>query len=832
MKKNKFNITGMSCAACSSRVEKTVNKISGVEKATVSLMTNSMSVVYNDDITEEQIIDAVTKAGYGATLQDGNDDNFVDTQPNEQKHRFILSFILLIPIIYLSQQSDFSGINIFQINLSKDFLEIFLTLLVIIVNRKLFISGIKNIIHLSPNMDSLVALGSGISFIWSLFTFGIKNDLFLTGLLSPEQLKYSYYETAAMILTIISFGKLLESRSKSKATEAIKNLIQKNPQTALVVRDGKEYTIKASEVVKGDIFIVKPGSAIPVDGVVISGESSVDEASLTGESIPVVKEKDSLVYAATINGTGVLRCTATNSDKDTIFYGIINLVKNAVTSKPKIARIADIISGIFVPIVTLIAIITFISWMLIGKDLGFALNCAISVLVISCPCALGLATPVSIMVGNGIGAKNGILFHDAEAMEKAGKIKSLAFDKTGTLTTGNIEISEIIPLNGISEKELLKIAASLEKSSEHIIGKAIVKKAQDENISLLECDNFSSLIGKGVSAKIDNENYRAGNRKFISEIIPETSLPDESEFDDKTVLYFSKGDTLLGIIKISDTLRETSPLTIATLKDMNIYSVMLTGDKKSVASETCKKLQIDDFIAEILPNGKLDAIKQLQNKYGITGMLGDGINDSPALAQADIGFAMGGGTSVAINVASVVLMHSDPYDAIKAIKLSKAVIRNIHENLFWAFIYNLIGIPVAAGCFYSLLGWQLSPALGALAMSLSSVFVVSNALRLNFLKLGLGEKNSFMEIIKKIFGLSNQPLGKDQKLIKITGMKCEHCQGRVKTALENLPNVSKASVKHKKGEAIIDVKADIPDSEIISCIDEAGYKVTKIVNPD
>lgn len=800
-----FDITGMSCAACSARVEKAVSKLDGVDSCSVNLLTNSMMV--DGSATDIEIIAAVNEAGYGASLKGSkNQEKIADTETDTLKHRLWWSVGFLIVLMYFSMgytMWNFPLPSYFEQNpISIGIIQLILTVIIMVINQKFFISGFKSLFKGSPNMDSLVALGSGASFIYSTYI------LFVMVASKHQQhfIHEFYFESAAMILTLITVGKMLEARSKGKTTNAIKSLMDMAPKTATVIRNNTETIIEAKDVKKGDIFIVRPGSTIPVDGIILEGTTAIDESALTGESIPVDKAQGDKVSAATLNKSGFIKCEATKVGEDTTLSQIIKLVSDASASKAPIAKIADKVSGIFVPIVIVIAFLATAIWLLLGQSIGFALARGISVLVISCPCALGLATPVAIMVGSGVGAKNGILFKTASSLEETGKAKIVVFDKTGTITEGTPSVTDIIPV-GITENELLKIAYSIEKNSEHPLAKAIVKKAENLNLTADTVENFTALSGNGVTAVLNGKKIFGGSLKFISE---QVEIPDDykKEADTlsgqgKTPLLFAD-DRLLGIIAVSDTIRKDSSSAINELKNMGIQTIMLTGDNEKTANAIAKLAGIDKVIAGVLPDGKENVIKTLK-ETGKTIMVGDGINDAPALTRADIGIAVGAGTDIAIDAADVVLMKSNLSEIPSAIRLSKYTLRNIKQNLFWAFIYNTIGIPLAAGLLIPL-GITLNPMFGAAAMSLSSFCVVTNALRLNLIKNKKEEKTM-------------------EKTVKIEGMMCPHCEARVKAILEELPEVIEATTSHEKGTAVITLSKDIPNEKLKEVIEAQGYKV-------
>ena len=811
---DKYNISGMSCAACSARVEKAVSSLEGVESCSVNLLTNSMIV--EGKAREEDIINAVTDAGYGASKEGKKEVvNSIDNETDSIKKRLIFSVVFLMVLMYFSMGKMLFGLEYFGIfkenPLAVGIMQMLLSGIVMLINQKFFISGYKSICHKAPNMDVLVSMGSLAAFIYSTCVLFVMADASYKGnhhivhALSHE----FYFESAAMILTLITVGKMLEAHSKGKTTNAIKSLMDLAPKTATVVRDGKEVIIKASEIVLGDIFILTPGKSVPADGVVAEGSSSVDESALTGESMPVDKKIGDKVWQATINKQGYLKCRATGVGEDTTLSKIIKMVSDAASTKAPISRIADKVSGIFVPVVIIIALITTIIWLVLGESIGFSLARGICVLVISCPCALGLATPVAIMVGSGVGAKEGILFKTSAALEKTGQAKIIALDKTGTVTKGEPRVTNVISEN---KDELLKVAYTLEKQSEHPLAKAIKIKCEEEGIEPYDLSEFISLTGSGVKAYAGKDLLLGGNAALIEKETPlcgETiNLLQKLSEEGKTPLLFSKNKEFLGIIAVADTLKEDSTEAISELKKMGIRTVMITGDNNRTAKAIAKQIGVDNVISDVLPDEKEKAIKALQ-KDGTTIMVGDGINDAPALTSADIGIAIGAGTDVAIESADVVLTRNSLTDIVTAIKLSRATIRNIHENLFWAFSYNLIGIPFAAGAFISVSGWELSPMFGAAAMSFSSFFVVLNALRLNFFRTDKKRKE------KKNM----------ETVLKIEGMMCPHCEARVKTTLENVAGVTEVIASHEKGEAVVKSEREIPFEQLKKIVEEQGYKV-------
>ncbi len=828
-----YSVTGMSCAACSARVEKAVASVDGVTACSVSLLTNSMGV--EGTAKAEDIIAAVEAAGYGASIKNGNaksqapdNEPLKDTETPKLRKRLIASLVFLIVLLYFSMGHSMWGWKIpgfFENNyVAQGLLQLILAAIVMVINQKFFISGFKGVIHKAPNMDTLVALGSGASFIYSAYMLFAMTDAQINGgsQAAAHYMHELYFESAAMILALITVGKMLESHSKGKTTDALKGLMKLAPKTATIIADGEETEVPVEQVKKGDIFIVRPGENIPVDGIVIDGESAVNESALTGESIPVDKSKGDSVSAATVNLSGVVRCEATRVGEDTTLSQIIKMVSNAAATKAPIAKTADKVSGIFVPVVISIAVVTFIAWMLVGQTVGFAVARAVSVLVISCPCALGLATPVAIMVGNGVGAKNGILFKTAASLEEAGRIEIAALDKTGTVTCGEPKVTDILPFENMTETELMSLAASLEKNSEHPLARAIADRAEHDNIEISRVEGFKILPGNGLEALLGREKIAGGNLKFISENteVPENILKEAQNLaqQGKTPLFFSKGGRFAGIIAVADVIREDSPQAIKELQNMGIRVVMLTGDNERTAAAVGKQAGVDEVIAGVLPDGKESVIRNLK-KQGKVAMVGDGINDAPALTSADIGIAVGGGTDIAIDAADIVLMKSRLSDVPAAVRLSRAALRNIHENLFWAFIYNIIGIPLAAGAFISLLGWKLNPMFGAAAMSLSSFCVVTNALRLNLLNVRSTKRD------RKIKSKNKKEKKTMETTLKIEGMMCPHCEANVKKALEELPQVESADVSHEKGTAVIKLKESVSQEVLKKTVEDKGYKV-------
>ncbi len=835
-----YSVTGMSCAACSSRVEKAVSKVPGVTSCSVSLLTNSMGV--EGTAAEQEIIKAVEDAGYGAAKKGAiaggkpvitemaGEGLLKDRETPLLRQRLIASLGFLIVLMYISMGHMMWGWPLPAFlegnHIAVGLFQLLLTIIIMVINQKFFISGFKSLFHKAPNMDTLVALGSTAAFVYSTYALFAMTDAQVKGNsnMVMEYMHEFYFESAAMILTLITVGKMLEARSKGKTTDALKSLMKLAPKTAILVIDGVETEVSIDQVKTGDIFVVRPGENIPVDGVVLEGNSAVNEAALTGESIPIDKEKGDHVSAATINQSGYLRCEATRVGEDTTLSQIIQMVSDAAATKAPIAKVADKVSGVFVPTVIIIAALTIFIWLLAGKDIGFALARGISVLVISCPCALGLATPVAIMVGNGVGAKNGIMFKTAVSLEEAGKMQIVALDKTGTITQGEPEVTDIITAEGIISQELLQLAFSLEKKSEHPLAGAIIRYAKNQNIEEFEVTDFTALPGNGLSAVIEGEMLAGGNALFISK---QAEVPEELKKqaeklagEGKTPLYFAKGKRLIGIIAVADIIKEDSPKAVQELKDMGIHVVMLTGDNERTANAVGKLAGVDEVIAGVLPDGKENVIRSLQNK-GKVAMVGDGINDAPALTRADIGIAIGAGTDIAIDTADVVLMKSRLSDVAAAIRLSKATLKNIHENLFWAFIYNVIGIPLAAGIWIPIFGWQLNPMFGAAAMSLSSFCVVTNALRLNLVPIYKAGK---IKKKKKIEKMEEKGM---TKTMKIEGMMCGHCEARVK-CLEAIPGVTEAAVSHEAGTAVVTLASEVTNETLTKAVEEQDYKVLSV----
>ena len=840
-----YNVTGMSCAACSARVEKAVSKVPGVTSCSVSLLTNSMGV--EGTASADAIISAVEEAGYGASEKGHASDHtqgqslsiaeeadsLKDRETPKMKRRLIASLCFWIPLMYLSMGHMMWNWPIpsalAENHMAIGLVELLLTTMIMVINQKFFISGFKGLIHKAPNMDTLVALGAGASYVYSLYAlFAMSAALTRQDMAGAMSYMHEFYfESAATILTLITVGKLLEAISKGRTTDALKSLMKLAPKTATVIRNGVEEVVSIEQVRKGDIFVVKPGENIPVDGIVLEGSSAVNESALTGESIPVDKNIGDSVSAATLNQSGYLRCEASRVGEDTTLSQIIQMVSDAAATKAPIAKIADRVSGVFVPAVIGIALITLAVWLIAGQTIGFALSRAISVLVISCPCALGLATPVAIMVGNGMGAKNGIMFKTAVSLEETGKTQIVALDKTGTITSGEPKVTDMFPADGITEQELLTYAWALEKKSEHPLAHAILVKAEETpSLEKFDTEDFQAVPGNGLSGKVNGSLICGGNLNFISQNaeisdkIKETAerLAEEG----KTPLFFSRDRKLIGIIAVADVIKEDSPEAIRELQNMGIHVVMLTGDNERTARAIGAQAGVDEVIAGVLPDGKESVIRSLKKK-GKVAMVGDGINDAPALTRADMGIAIGAGTDIAIDAADVVLMKSRLTDVPAAIRLSRATLRNIHENLFWAFFYNVIGIPLAAGVWIPLFGWQLNPMFGAAAMSLSSFCVVSNALRLNWFKMYDPSKDRKIKTKK-----TNKEDKTMTKTIKIEGMMCGHCEATVKKALEALSQVDSAEVSHEAGTAVVTLNSDVSDDVLKKAVEDKDYKVTEI----
>ena len=856
-----YTVTGMSCAACSARVEKAVSKVDGVTSCSVSLLTNSMGV--EGSATDAQIVEAVEQAGYGASpkgtaTESENDkannsleqlkaaqDALVDRETPKLVNRLIASIIFLVVLMYFSMGHMMWGWPLPEFfngnHVAMGLLQLLLTVAVMVINQKFFISGFKGLIHGAPNMDTLVALGSAASFGYSVYALFAMTAAQVNGDMDAvmSYMHEFYFESAAMILALITVGKMLEAHSKGKTTDALKSLMQLAPKTATVVRDGVEQEISVDAVKKGDIFVVRPGENIPVDGEIIDGTTAVNESALTGESIPVDKQPKDAVSAATVNQSGFIKCRATRVGEDTTLSQIIQMVSDAAATKAPIAKIADRVSGVFVPAVITIAIITIIAWLIAGETVGFALARGISVLVISCPCALGLATPVAIMVGNGKGAKSGILFKTAASLEATGRTQIVALDKTGTITSGEPKVTDIVPDETFFEETgnhagaLLAIAASVEAKSEHPLAKAIMERAKTDEIAVAEVTDFSAVVGNGLTAILAGKMIKAGNLAFVSKFVKVSddmrAKAVEFSKEGKTPLFFAADDRLCGIIAVADTIKEDSPEAVRQLKNMGIRVVMLTGDNEQTANAIGKQAGVDEVIAGVLPDGKEAVIRKLK-KQGRVAMVGDGINDAPALTRADMGIAIGAGSDVAIDAADVVLMKSRLIDVPAAVRLSRATLTNIHENLFWAFFYNVIGIPLAAGLWYPLLGWKLNPMFGAAAMSLSSFCVVTNALRLNLCRVYDPKHDRKATPDRK--NKTDKPNESEEKsmtkTMNIEGMMCGHCEARVKKALEALDAVSEAAVSHESGTAVVTLSSDISDEKLKETVEAEDYKVTSI----
>lgn len=876
-----YNVTGMSCAACSSRVEKAVSKVDGVTSCSVNLLTGAMGVEGN--ASDAAIIEAVEKAGYGASpkgaeVKAAAKEEFADHETPVLVKRLVVSAVLLVVLMYISMGHTMWGWPLpgwlARNPIAIGLVQLLLSAVIMVVNGKFFVSGFKSLWHRAPNMDTLVALGSMASFVWSVVILFFMTDAQVNGNVDAvaSYMHEFYFESAATILTLITLGKMLESISKGKTTNALKGLMNLAPKTAVVVKDGKEQTVPVEQVRIGDEFVVRPGESIPVDGVIVDGMSAVNESALTGESIPVDKKAGDRVSAATINQSGFLRCRAERVGEDTTLSQIIKMVEGASATKAPIAKVADKVSGIFVPAVIAISLVTLVVWLLIGRGVGFALARAISVLVISCPCALGLATPVAIMVGSGLGAKNGILFKTAASLEEAGKVQIVALDKTGTITNGTPVVTDILPADGYTEQRLMEVAATLENKSEHPLAKAIMQKSGEMNVKALPTKNFAALPGNGVSAETDEQDLLAGSLEFIRSrvsVSPEIiKKAEELSNQGKTPLLFSEGGVLAGIIAVADTIKKDSAAAIAQFKKMGIRVVMLTGDNKRTADAIGKVAGVDEVIAGVMPDGKEEVVRRLQQK-GKVAMIGDGINDAPALTRADIGIAIGAGADIAIDAADVVLMKSNLSDAVAAVRLSRASLRNIHENLFWAFAYNVIGIPIAAGCFVAL-GLTLNPMIGAAAMSLSSVCVVTNALRLNLCKIRSDKhdrkfKNALpadmplidapaaektadtaaKTVAEKAADTAAKPVAEKsadtaakpvaekaeqltKKTITIEGMMCEHCERTIKAALEKIPGVQSATSDFASGTAVAYLSGKVDDAALKAAVEAEDYKVVKI----
>ena len=842
----------MSCAACSARVEKAVSKVPGVTSCSVSLLTNSMGV--EGDASAADIIKAVEEAGYGAALKGAHpageqigsagagsamaaEDSLIDKETPKMKKRLIASLCFLIPLMYFSMghmmwnwpvPSFLEGNHV-----AMGLIQLLLTTIVMVINQKFFISGFRGLIHGAPNMDTLVALGAGASYVYSTYALFAMTDAQMRGDMAGvmSYMHEFYFESAAMILTLITVGKMLEARSKGKTTDALKSLMKLAPKTATVIRNGEETVVSVEQVRKGDVFVVRPGENIPVDGIVLEGTSAVNESALTGESIPVDKNPGDQVSAATLNQSGFIRCEASRVGEDTTLSQIIQMVSDAAATKAPIAKIADRVSGVFVPAVIAIAIVTIIVWLAVGETVGFALARGISVLVISCPCALGLATPVAIMVGNGMGAKHGIMFKTAVSLEETGRTQIVALDKTGTITSGEPKVTDMIPAEGVTEQELLTLAYALEQKSEHPLAHAILVKAQESCMDHApETEDFQAVPGNGLTGKLGTDMLAGGNLQFISQVTGENGSVITAEIrkkaeelaeEGKTPLFFSRNGQLAGIIAVADVIKEDSPRAVRELQNMGIRVVMLTGDNERTARAIGAQAGVDEVIAGVMPDGKENVIRNLKKK-GKVAMVGDGINDAPALTRADIGIAIGAGTDIAIDAADVVLMKSRLSDVPAAIRMSRATLRNIHENLFWAFFYNVIGIPLAAGVWIPIFGWQLNPMFGAAAMSLSSFCVVTNALRLNWFNMYDAGKDKKIKIHKKQEDMTME------KTMKIEGMMCGHCEATVKKALEALPEVDSAEVSHEAGTAVVTLNAQVSDEVLKKTVEDKDYKVLEI----
>ncbi len=828
----RYSIKGMSCASCVARVEKAVSKLEGVSSCSVNLLTNSM--VVEGSASSREIIKAVEDAGYGASLRENsskenteNNDPLEDRETPVLKKRLIASLVFLFVLMYISMGHMMFGFPLPQImaenHIAMGLAQLLLTVMIMVINQKFFISGFKGLIHKSPNMDTLVALGAGAAFVYSTYAlFEMTNAQLLGDMKSVmAYMDEFYFESTGMILTLITLGKMLEARSKGRTTDALKGLMKLSPKTANVIRNGEETTIPVEDVAINDVFVVRPGENIPVDGVIIEGDSTVNESALTGESIPVDKSENHKVSAGTINVSGFLRCKATRVGQDTTLSQIIKMVSDASATKAPVAKVADKISGIFVPVVIAIAIITIAVWLLCGAEFGYALARGISVLVISCPCALGLATPVAIMVGNGVGAKQGVLFKTAQSLEIAGKSQFVLLDKTGTITKGEPAVTDVIPTEEYSFAELLSFAYSLEKKSEHPLAKAIISYGKENDISLKEVNDFSAEVGNGVRGKLNGKELVGGSYKYISTIIKIDSVfvkvGEKLSNQGKTPLYFVYDNSLVGIIAVADIIKEESQRAIKELQNMGIKVIMVTGDNEKTANAIGKQAGVDKVVAGVLPEGKVRIVEQYKKK-GKVMMVGDGINDAPALTTADTGVAIGAGTDIAVDSADVVLMRSQLTDVPATIRLSRRTLRNIHENLFWAFIYNIIGIPLATGLWIPVFGWSLSPMFGALAMSLSSFCVVTNALRLNFVDIHSSKRD-----VKKSH--KRKEVIAMEKTMNIKGMSCPHCEKSVKDALEEIPQVVSANVDHKTGTAVVTLVSDVADDVLAKAVTEKGFEV-------
>jgi len=847
-----YNVTGMTCAACQTRVEKAVNALDGVESCAVSLLTNSMGV--EGSASPEEVIKAVEAAGYGASLKSSRadspasanyEDSLKDTETPKLKKRLIASVILLIPLMYVSMGHMMWGWPLPAFldgnHVAMGLYQLLVAGMIMVINQKFFISGFKSLFHASPNMDTLVALGATASYAYSVYALFAMSWAVLEG--NMDQTMYFmdqfYFESAATILTLITVGKMLEAKSKGKTTDALKSLMRMAPKTAVIIDGNAERTVPIEEVKVGYRFVVRPGESIPVDGVVVEGESAVNESALTGESVPVEKQVGDKVSAATLNTSGFIICEATRVGEDTTLAGIIRMVSEAAATKAPIAKIADRVSGVFVPVVIGIAIVTLVVWMMVGQAFGYAIARAVSVLVISCPCALGLATPVAIMVGNGVGAKTGILFKTAASQELTGKVNIVALDKTGTITSGIMQVTDVVPVDGFTDRDLLEAAYALEAKSEHPISKAIVEYSQSNSVDLKETSEFEALSGNGLKANLAGKTIYGGNAKYISTITGQISdsqkaLMDKLAGEGKTPILFAGENTLMGIIAVADTIKEDSAAAINQLRNMGIHTVMLTGDNEITARAIASQAGVDEVVAGVLPDGKEAVIRQLM-KHGKVAMVGDGINDAPALTRADIGIAIGAGTDIAIDAADVVVMKSSIMDVAAAIRISRATIKNIHENLFWAFFYNVIGIPLAAGCYVAAFGWTLNPMFGAAAMGLSSFCVVTNALRLNLLK--VHDHHSDKKLKTSINGnlLTTQTENVERKeekemKIKVNGMSCGHCEAHVKKALEAIDGIESAVASHDECLATITTSKDVDEAAIKAAVEGAGYEYAGIVS--
>lgn len=866
----KYSVTGMSCAACSSRVEKAVSKVAGVDSVSVSLLTNSMGVEGTAD--SQSIIKAVEDAGYHAVLQsvgngaDGGGerssgargtagsggtmtDTLEDHETPKLKMRLIWSVVFLVVLMYISMGNMMWGWPLPQIleknHMALALIQLLLTTIIMVINQRFFVSGFRGLIHRAPNMDTLVALGAGAAYGYSLYAlFGMTYALMDGEMMRMHTYMHElYFESAATILTLITVGKMLEARSKGKTTDALKSLMRLAPKTAVLLVDGLEQEVPVSQVKKGDIFVVRPGMSIPVDGIVTQGNGSVNEAALTGESVPVDKTEGDVVSAATINQDGFLTCRADRVGEDTTLSQIIQMVSDAAATKAPIAKVADRVSGVFVPVVIGIAVVTILAWILAGQSFGYALARGISVLVISCPCALGLATPVAIMVGNGVGARHGILFKTAASLEETGKADIVVLDKTGTITLGEPKVTDVVPEEGVSEEELLRTAYSMESKSEHPLAKAVMEYGKVKGMKAEPLQDFKAVAGNGLEGVLQGEKVYGGKWEFIEKtgvVSSQTRKSGEKLAQEgKTPLYFARGNHLLGCIGVADVIKEDSPQAIRELKNMGIQVVMLTGDNEKTAAAIGEQAGVDEIVANVLPEGKEEEVRRLSSQGKVI-MVGDGINDAPALTRADIGIAIGAGTDVAVDAADVVLMKSKLSDVPAAIRLSRGVLKNIHENLFWAFIYNVIGIPLAAGVWIPLFGWQLNPMFGAAAMGLSSFCVVSNALRLNFLDLGNARRDKGREQARKKSGFQRSEMTMEnkkkteketdtmEKTMIIEGMMCGHCEARVKKCLEALEGVESAEVSHEKGTAVVKLSAEVTDETLKKAVEDQDYKVTEI----